>query len=369
MLTTREDGYNAHRGPYRGQVAGGSHPAAPYAGGARREGWGEPQHRSEHRARQPGAPLPDDPQARQGPRRGTQRTPGRVAMHDTNVQGPQRSIRSVLGVLPLRTTRAPLSGPPSAWPGASYAIVTYTDPRDRSRYSDQRRRGAGRGWHRHAGRRAAVGGDAGDGHARYWAGDPPRWHPELLALRQPARPAGQRDLGARGRGAPGPGRTPQALRRRPGAALLEGRELGQPGVRHDEPPLLRGAAHNPGLLAGRYLGRLRAPRHQERAGLRCLALVRLGPGVGGAAIGWLGPRRARGPDARRGALRVLHGRAHDPGDDLDRWRAAPGPRAWPPGAQGDQGGEHAARAGRGPAPRGARALVAALGDLGEVSDE
>src|SRR5215217_2709144 len=178
-------------------------------------------------------------------------------MNRINGQGSQRSVLRVLGVLPLRTTAAPGSMPLRAWPwpGAHLTIVTYTDPHDRSRYSDQRRRGAGRGWHRHAGRRAAVGGDAGDGHARYWAGDPPRWHPELLALRQPARPAGQRDLGARGRGAPGPGRTPQALRRRPGAALLEGRELGQPGVRHDEPPLLRGAAHNPGLLAGRYLGR------------------------------------------------------------------------------------------------------------------
>src|SRR3712207_8198560 len=31
------------------------------------------------------------------------------------------------------------------------------------------------------------------------AGDPPRWHPELLALRQPARPANQRDLGVSGR--------------------------------------------------------------------------------------------------------------------------------------------------------------------------
>src|SRR3712207_5744061 len=148
---------------------------------------------------------------------------------------------------------APASGPSRA-PGAYPGIVSYTGPHDGTRYGDQRRRGAGRGWHRYADRRAAVGGDARDGHARHRAGDPPRWHPELLALRQPARPASQRDLGASGRGTSRNRRRPQALRRRPGTTLLEGRKPDQPGVHHDEPPLLRGTAHDPGLLAGRDLG-------------------------------------------------------------------------------------------------------------------
>ena len=57
---------------------------------------------------------------------------------------------------------------------------------------------------------------------------------------------------------------------------------------------------------------------------------------GGACCSLLGLSSCcREPDASRRALRVLYERAHDPGDDLDGRRAAPGPRAWPPGVQGD----------------------------------
>jgi hypothetical protein len=196
----------------------------------------------------------------------------------------------------LRTASVPGSTLPLTT-GAHYSTVTYTDPRDGSRYSDQCRRGTGWGWHRHAGRRAAVGGDEGDGHARNRAGNPPCRHPELLALRQPARAARKRDLGTRGRRAPGDRRTAEALRRRFGAALLEGGEPGQPGVRHDEPALLRRAFDDPGLLARRDLGRLPVARPQERAGLHRLALVRLGARLGRAALGWVGPHCAGRPEA------------------------------------------------------------------------
>ncbi|CAA9400477.1 MAG: Uncharacterized DUF554 membrane protein, partial [uncultured Rubrobacteraceae bacterium] len=229
-----------------------------------------------------------------------------------------------------------------------------------SRYSDQRRRGAGRGWRRHADRHAAIQGDAGDGHARHRARNPPRRHPKLLTLRQPARPAGQRDNRARGWGAPEHRRTAEALRRCLGAALLDAREPGEPGVRHHKPTLLRGAAHDPRLPAGRDLRRLPTARAQERTGLRRLALVRLGARVGRAALGRLGSGRTGFPHARRGALRILHERTDDLGDDLGRWRAALGPRARPPGAQGGARGEHAAGAALRAAARRRRAPVALL---------
>jgi len=70
-----------------------------------------------------------------------------------------------------------------------------------------------------------------------------------------------------------------------------------------------------------------------------------------------------GPDARRRAVRFVHERTHDPGDDLDRRRAAPGPRAWPTRAQGSACSEHAAGAYRSSAAHRARTLVAVLRDL------
>src|ERR687893_779611 len=118
-----------------------------------------------------------------------------------------------------------------------------------------------------------------------------------------------------------------------------------------------------GSLQDGISGDLPPARPQERTGLRRLALVRLGVGVGRATVGRLGPSRSGCPDAIRSSLRILHGLAHDPGDDLDRGRAASGPRAWPPRAQGSTRSEHAAGAYRSSAARCARALVAVLVDL------
>ena len=80
-------------------------------------------------------------------------------------------------------------------------------------------------------------------------------------------------------------RRPRAARRPSGEAVFEGGEPGEPGLRYDEPALLRRAAHGRRVARRRPEGRLRPARALERAGLHRRPCVRFGFGRGGLALG------------------------------------------------------------------------------------
>ncbi|CAA9457695.1 MAG: Uncharacterized DUF554 membrane protein, partial [uncultured Rubrobacteraceae bacterium] len=229
-----------------------------------------------------------------------------------------------------------------------------------TRYRYQRRCRAGRWWDRGARRGTAPREDAPDRHAGHRDRHASRRHPELRRVRQPSRAARCRGLGSRGRGACGHRRRREALRRRAGEALLEGREPGEPGLRYDQPAVLRRSAYHPRQPGRRALRRLQPARPEERARFRRRALLRLGARLGGPAL-----RRDR---ARRAGIAHALGRspgrggdgAHDLGHDRHRGGLDPGTRPDPAGDQGGPRGEHAPRLARGPPARGRRAPVAFL---------